>query len=345
MNKTLINSVLTIDQLNAYYFEKLGFTVTEEGLRFKYSSREVLKKIARLMNPPFDKEIHKKFFASSLNEINPGKIKPALIEVNTSQERRIFRHALSFWSVPVTPGYGRRLRFIVWDDYNKKVIGIFGLCDPVIGLEVRDRFIGWTREVKKERLYNLMTAYVLGAVPPYNQLLGGKLVALISSSNEVRNIVYNKYNQGRKKEKKPYLIAIDTLGAFGKSVIYNRLKGWKFVGYTKGMTHYHLTCNGFFEYAKNLLIKTGYGEEVKKYEFGDGPNWKIRVIKKALKVLGIRPEKVMYFGLRRGYYFCPLAENWKDFFTMKTDNPVFKDYPFDDVIKYWKERWLIKRLN
>jgi len=200
MNKTLINSVLTIDQLNAYYFEKLGFTVTEEGLRFKYSSREVLKKIARLMNPPFDKEIHKKFFASSLNEINPGKIKPALIEVNTSQERRIFRHALSFWSVPVTPGYGRRLRFIVWDDYNKKVIGIFGLCDPVIGLEVRDRFIGWTREVKKERLYNLMTAYVLGAVPPYNQLLGGKLVALISSSNEVRNIVYNKYNQGRNNQ-------------------------------------------------------------------------------------------------------------------------------------------------
>jgi len=335
--------ILTIDQLNVYFFEKLGFTVTENGLCFKYPPREVFKRIAKLVNPPFDEKTHRKFFANSLNEINPTKIKPVLIEVKTSQERKIFRHACSFWSVPVTPGFGRRVRFVVWDDYHKKVIGIFGLCDPVIGLGVRDRFIGWDKEIKKERLYNLMSAYVLGAVPPYNQLLGGKLVALIASSNEVRSIIYAKYSQ--KQEKKPYLVAIDALGAFGKSAIYTRLKGWKFIGYTKGITHYHLTCNSFFEYAKNLLVKTGHGEEVKRYRFGDGPNWKIRVIKKALLILGIRPEKVMHFGLRRGYYFCPLAENWKDFFTMKTDNPVFIDYRLTDVIEYWKKRWLIKRLN
>ena len=53
-------------------------------------------------------------------------------------------------------------------------------------LRARDKWIGWTSEDKKHRLYHVMDAYVLGAVPPYSALLGGKLIALLTLSNEVR---------------------------------------------------------------------------------------------------------------------------------------------------------------
>ena len=35
-------------------------------------------------------------------------------------------------------GFGRRLRFLVWDDSNGKLIGILAIGDPVFNLSVRD---------------------------------------------------------------------------------------------------------------------------------------------------------------------------------------------------------------
>ena len=71
------------------------------------------------------------------------------------------------------------MRFIVWDDSNGKVLGILAIGDPVFNLRVRDEHIGWSAVDRKARLVNVMDAYVLGALPPYNTLLGGKLVACL----------------------------------------------------------------------------------------------------------------------------------------------------------------------
>lgn len=58
---------------------------------------------------------------------------------------------------------------------------------------IRDQWIGWGAEVKASRLYHVMDAYVLGAVPPYSQLLGGKLIALAAASDEVRMVFWDRY--------------------------------------------------------------------------------------------------------------------------------------------------------
>jgi hypothetical protein len=83
------------------------------------------------------------------------------------------------WAVPVSHGFGRRLRYLVWDRHNGKLIGLMAIGDPVFNLSVRDKLIGWNSHARGERLVNIMDAYVLGAVPPYNMLLGGKLVAAL----------------------------------------------------------------------------------------------------------------------------------------------------------------------
>jgi hypothetical protein len=63
--------------------------------------------------------------------------------------------------VPVSNGFGRRLRYLVWDNHNNKLIGIIAIGDPVFNLSVRDTLIDWDAKARGERLVNLMDAYVL----------------------------------------------------------------------------------------------------------------------------------------------------------------------------------------
>lgn len=318
-------------------------------LQTKSGIKTVLSRLSEHNNPKFNNK-YSKYFATKF-DINPYKIKPEIEFVENKIDSEIFKNCLSFWSVPVSHGYGRRIRMIIWDKSNYKVIGIVGLCDPVIGMATRDNYIGWNKEQRKERLYNCMTAYVLGAVPPYNQLLCGKLVALLTISKEVVKYFQNKYSNNitiiSKKQKPSELVMIDTMGAFGKSVIYNRLRGWHFIGYSKGYTHYHLTCNEIFNKLVYFLKQQGYDEVFKKKNYGDGPNWKFRVIQKCMRLLNLNNNdmNVLFLGIQRGYYIAPLAKNWKDYLQMNVNTVEYDLFSQDEQIEYWKQRWLIKKLQ
>ena len=92
-------------------------------------------------------------FIAQPEDIDITKIFPYLVLVEQKSDHiRLWAYSISFWSIPVTVGYGRRIRYFVFDRQNDKLIGIFGLCDPVIGLGVRDNHIGWTKAQKKHRL-------------------------------------------------------------------------------------------------------------------------------------------------------------------------------------------------
>lgn len=309
--------------------------------------RETQAKLARQTNPKQELYFEKvKKYLADPKEISILKVKPYLVLVDQSEEhKRIWSYAAGFWSIPVTQGYGRRLRYFVFDEQNDKLIGIVGLADPVIGLEMRDvESIEWSKEQKIERLYNCMTAYILGAIPPYNQILGGKLVALTVMFPEVRKWFYDKYKKSEsiitKVQKKPYLVYIDTMGAFGKSSIYNRLFNWDFIGYTKGKSHIHITANGSWELIKKVVSP----EDFKTYKYGQGPNWKMRILGKGLRELGLSDE-MMSIGWQRGYYRCTLAENWKEYLQGKANRVKWKQFDKEELVEHWKTRWVIPRLN
>ncbi|MBM4293647.1 MAG: DUF4338 domain-containing protein [Deltaproteobacteria bacterium] len=127
-------------------------------------------------------------------EVEPAKIQPRLVEVRRdSKEELLFRYACLHWSIPVSSGYGRRLRFLVVDEHNDKLMGLFGLGDPVFSLAPRDRWVGWDKEGRRARLHHALDAFVLGSVPPYSSLLCGKLIALLVASDEVREAFRRKY--------------------------------------------------------------------------------------------------------------------------------------------------------
>jgi len=161
-------------------------------------------------------------------ELNPLLVSPSIIEVTPgTEEELLFRYAALHWTVPISSGYGRRLRFLVVDRANEKLIGIIGLCDPVIALAGRDEWVGWSTAQRLERLRHVMDAFVLGAVPPYSQLLFGKFAALLCASDEVRRACYKKYH-GTKSliSGKPFdgrIALITTMSALGRFSLYNRL--------------------------------------------------------------------------------------------------------------------------
>ena len=231
-------------------------------------------------------------------DLMPELISPRLVEVKAdSIEEKLFRYAGLHWSIPVSSGYGRRLRFLVIDENNGKLIGIIGLGDPVISQAARDHWIGWNKEFRHERLRYILDAFVLGAVPPYSYLLCGKLIALLAASSDARNIFFNKYRERSSIIKNRFLdtqpVMITTMSALGRSSLYNRLNypgGIKYqsVGYTAGYGEFHFS-NGIYkeiaEYARTWCLPTA-----KKEVWGKGFRNRREVIRKVLIHLGISDE-------------------------------------------------------
>ncbi len=289
------------------------------------------------------------FFASG-KDIDINKFEPIVIPVEKQSDyAKLYRFSSLLWSIPVSNGFGRRQRFLVVDKNNNKLVGIFALGDPVYNMRIRDKYIGWNNADRKSRLYNLMDLFVAGAFPPYSNLLCGKLISMIAVSNEIRNFIYNKYIHGNtiilQKEKDPTLIAITTSSAFGRSSQYNRIsfqsmKIYKPIGYSQGWGHFHLT-NGLYARIKSYL-KEIESPELSKNNFGDGPNWKFRILRTAFRELNL-PQNLLFHGVQRQLFIAPLANNYKDYFCSPDVEPQLIDYPQKTLINFFIARWFLPR--
>lgn len=287
---------------------------------------------------------------ASGTDIVPNKICPKLIEVHSgSEDELLFRYASLHWSIPVSSGYGRRLRFLVVDKHTDKLIGLFGLGDPVFSLGKRDQWIGWNKEDRNERLHHVVEAFVLGAVPPYSFLIGGKLIALLAVSNEVRETFRRKY-QGktsiiREREQPGEIALITTTSALGRSSLYNRLKfedrlAFKHVGNTQGFGGFHFS-NGIYaaimEFAKSNATATASHES-----WGKGFRNRREVVQKTLIQLGL-PRSWQNHGIKREIYVSPLAENTQDFLKGNASQLDYYDQPSSELFNWFRERWLLPR--
>ena len=285
------------------------------------------------------------------SEVNPHSISPELVEVKAgSPEERLFRYAALHWAIPVSSGYGRRVRFIVRDRSNNKLIGVIGLCDPVIALSGRDQWVGWSKSQRLARLRHVMDAFVLGAVPPYSQLLFGKFIALLCASDEVRTACYRKYHasksliSGRVFDGRIALIT--TMSALGRSSVYNRLgferrKLFLSVGFSRGTGEFHFS-NGLYpsiaEYANHYCEPT-----YRKKAWGDGFRNRREVIRKCLKKLKLKVAW-SYHGIERECFVVPLAGNAREFLRGEQERLYWSTAPANQVFSWFRTRWLVPRM-
>lgn len=292
-----------------------------------------------------------KYFASG-TEVDITNFCPVLYNVEKNKEfAGLFRLTTLLWSVPVSQGFGRRLRYVVLDKHTSKLIGIFGITDPVFNLKTRDNLIGWNAEQRASTLYNVMELFVVGAVPPYSNLLCGKLIAMLASSNLVREEIYTKYSGVQttinKNTKQAHVVLMTTSSALGRSSLYNRItfqdrKLFSCIGETEGWGHFHFSDEIF----KQMLA---YLEKIdhpigKLNRFGQGPNWKIRTIRTCLQALGL-PSRLLLHGVKRSVYLAPLASNYKEFLLGVDNAPLFFDNDLESIVEYFKKRWFIPRAH
>lgn len=283
-------------------------------------------------------------------EVVPERINPGIVEVQAgSQDELLFRYAALHWSIPISSGYGRRLRFLVIDQSNEKLIGIIGLGDPVFGLRARDEWVGWDYETRRHKLRYVMEAFVLGAVPPYSHLLCGKLVALLTTSNEVRGAFKRRYGKRSaiisQRRGDGRLALITTSSALGRSSIYNRIRYldepvFNRVGYTSGWGEIYFS-NGLYAplyaYAKANLKPTA-----KHTDWGKGFRNRQEVIRKCLQSLGFS-RKVLRHQITREVFAVPLAKNARKFLSGENTRLYQHDRSVSDLSDWFMDRWLLPR--
>ncbi len=343
------------------HLRELGFTKGPDGIlvppsldKASYRSlhlsqrEERLDKEAEFLADRQD-ELIKHFAVGSEIDLKRFKVRLELVRSETWQAD-LFRFATLLWSIPVSQGFGRRLRYLVWDDSVNRLVGLFALTDPVFNLRARDGQIGWSSDDRRERLIYLMDGYVVGAVPPYNRILGGKLIACLLRSKEVVRDFRDKYGQTNGvisgKAKNAHLVAVTTTSALGRSSVYNRLRlgGREYlspIGYTSGYGHFHFPDALFAEMRAYLKAKNNAYEN--NHRFGDGPNWKMRAIRRSLEMLDMNPGLIKH-GLARQVFLGPVADNAVAVLQGKKVRPSYNSLlSAADIGEAAAERWIRPR--
>lgn len=289
-------------------------------------------------------------------DVAPSRIRPRLVPVDTyrSADAPLWRWCSLHWSVPVSGGYGRRLRFLVVDAaHNDAVMGLIGLADPVYALNSRDQTIGWNADQRGERLTSVMDAFVLGAVPPYSDLLGGKLMAMIAGSREVRETFADRYGHRETliagRDPHAQLALITTSSALGRSSVYNRVRRrdgslvMHPVGFTRGSGDFHFSGDIYEELAAFAMERSAGATH--RHERWGAPGFRNRreVIQKALQAMGLPSRAMRFHGVQREVFLNPLARNSYAYLRGEAEELDFFDDSADDVAAFWRERWAVPR--
>lgn len=220
---------------------------------------------------------------------------------------------------------------------------------------------------------SMLELNVCGAIPPYNEILGGKLVALLATSPQVIHDYKERYT-GRRSEiasklkgedisRPADLVYVGTTSLYSVgSSQYNRLKmpaqaisskmdiKWEKLGYTTGFGTLHISK------ATTLCLKEAMGANAKvNHVFGEGPSPKMRLLSASIReLLETSHDETKEFSkhaMSRIVYGAKIACNTSAYllgfdqspdFCMDVDN--YNDGT-NNIIRFWQERWLANRLN
>ena len=221
---------------------------------------------------------------------------------------------------------------------------------------------------------SMMELNVCGAVHPYNELLSGKLVALLALSPQMVYDYNQRYSDKKseiasrlKKEdvvRPANLVYVGTTSLYSVgSSQYNRLKidksvfnndyqlQWKEIGTTEGFGSMHISRG------TTRCLQEVNNEQYNKINnvFGEGTSPKLRLIVSSIhELLDVSQEELSMLSkhsMKRIIFAGSLISNIEDYFMGFDVEPKYvfsvNNYKEDTqkIIDFWKNRWLLSRIN
>lgn len=219
------------------------------------------------------------------------------------------------------------------------------------------------REVKKVGLASrLLDVNVCGAVPPYRDLIGGKLAALAAGSAEVVAWYRERYSAqaseitsqmaGREVIRAAEVCVLTTTSLYGVAASqYNRLKltvphrpvvAWTDLGCTEGFGTVHL-AEETVAALRSLVVAERGGRNINNV-FGEGNSPRLRQVREGLESLGIASDAILRHSAPRRMYGLELFPGARDSLRFNEVRPSAPP-PFAELARGWMERWLLRRID
>lgn len=209
---------------------------------------------------------------------------------------------------------------------------------------------------------------ICGAVHPYNELLAGKLVALLLTSQEVQDAYTHRYgNQvsviasqmaARPIVKPAELRILTTTSLYGVgSSQYNRLAlraddhpgldfdvRWSGIGksLTGGFGTIHLG-NETAQALRTMAIARHDARRVNN-RFGEGTSPRLRQIREGLDALGLKSDAILHHATPRIFYGCEVTPGSKSRL-VGLECASARPATARSIAEAWRQRWLKKRVN
>lgn len=263
----------------------------------------------------------------------------------------------------------RRALNEAWRGEGPSEVGMIRLGETADGRKVLRRLL---RKAKSDRVgLHLADITVCGALPPYGELLGGKLVCALLMSPEVREAWRERYEgmpsiiassvAGRAITRPADLVLLTTTSLYGRSSQYNRIAvpcrelglesehklRYERLGMSEGYGTDHFSAATVD--ALSALIERERGFQRVNSVFGEGVNPRMRKIREGLEVLGAPTDALLLHGNQRELYGVPLAANFRTHLAGLDDAPRYllpaaqAAEMTAKIAAWWRERWLSGR--
>ncbi len=229
--------------------------------------------------------------------------------------------------------------------------------------EVARAFSIACREIRKVGLASrLLEVNVCGAVPPYRELLGGKLAAVAVASSEITNAYRLRYANkvseissqmaGREIVRDSDLCLVTTTSLYGLAASqYNRVKlttreghrvEWVDLGLTEGYGTTQFSEDTVAALRAFSVAQRG-GRRVNNL-FGEGQSPRLRQVREALDDLGLDSNGLLKHSTPRRVYALELFPGSRE--CLRGDERVGVQQPsFASIANAWAERWLASRIT
>jgi hypothetical protein len=219
---------------------------------------------------------------------------------------------------------------------------------------------------------DMMDITICGAIAPYNTLLGGKLVAMLMASPDVIAAYNARYKStpsviassmaGRAVRRKPALVFLGTTSLYDvASSQYNRLRvpaeevGGRAGGRLEYVNLGRTVGFGSYQFSQQtmaalevLLARSRRGRQVNSI-FGEGVNPKLRKVRAALELAGLRSDLFLRHGSPRIVYGVALAENTRDVLLGRASRARYivplRPEGTVAIVAFWRRRWLSPRVE